>query len=118
LTDDVQLRRVERSLIGFDGSWHYWEMAIRDVWECGCVKLVLHTDLPPNRLTTTFHDLGVEFSRQRALGTEHVLEFYQNLYERPRRLQSRDGHKDVRRMTPFTVLSGVEEHGIESDGNP
>ena len=58
------------------------ELAIRDTWECGYVKLEVHADLPPNRLTAALHELGFEFSRERAMGAEHVLEFYQNLYER------------------------------------
>jgi N-acetylglutamate synthase-like GNAT family acetyltransferase len=59
------------------------ERAIRDAYERGYLKLVVHSSLPPNRLTTVLHNLGFEFSRERDTGGEHVLEFYQNLYERP-----------------------------------
>lgn len=59
-------------------------MAIRDTWERGYLKLVIHTNSPPDRLTTAFfHDLGFEFSQERSMGPEHVLEFYLNLYEQP-----------------------------------
>ena len=67
------------------------EMAIRDTWERGYLKLVVHTDSPPSRLTPYLHALGFEFSREHSMGGEHVLEFYQNLYERPRPPSSQDG---------------------------
>jgi len=66
------------------------ESAIKDAWECGYVKLIVHTDMPLNQLTATFHDLGFEFSRDGAMGSEHTLEFYLNLYERPPRLLAHD----------------------------
>jgi GNAT superfamily N-acetyltransferase len=59
------------------------ETAIRDAYERGYLKLVVHSNLPPSRLATALHDLGFEFSRERETGGQHVLEFYQNLYERP-----------------------------------
>jgi N-acetylglutamate synthase-like GNAT family acetyltransferase len=68
------------------------EMAIRDAYKRGYLKLVVHTNLPPCRLTVALHDLGFEFSRERSTGGEHVLEFYQNLYEWPRRSLSQEGH--------------------------
>jgi hypothetical protein len=67
------------------------EMAIRDAGERGYLKLVVHTDLPPCQLTTALHDLGFEFSRERSVGGEHLLEFYQNLYERLPISPSREG---------------------------
>jgi N-acetylglutamate synthase-like GNAT family acetyltransferase len=60
------------------------ELAIRDAYKRGYLKLVVHTEFPPNRLTAALHDLGFEFSRERSTSEEHVLEFYQNLYEQPR----------------------------------
>jgi N-acetylglutamate synthase-like GNAT family acetyltransferase len=60
------------------------ETAIADAWERGYLKLVVHTHLPPDRLTAALHDLGFEFAQERSTGGRHVLEFYQNLYERPR----------------------------------
>lgn len=60
------------------------EKAIRDAWDRGYIKLVVHTRLPPNRLAAELHELGFEFSRETSKGGEHMLEFYQNLYERPR----------------------------------
>jgi hypothetical protein len=66
-------------------------MAIADAYKRGYLKLVVHTNLPPCRLTVALHDLGFEFSRERSTGGEHVLEFYQNLYERPRPSSSQEG---------------------------
>lgn len=71
------------------------EMAIRDAWERGYLKLVIHTNSPPSAAAALLHELGFEFSRERGAGEEHVLEFYQNLYERPRSPSSQDGRKDV-----------------------
>ncbi|MDB5358553.1 MAG: hypothetical protein JWN24_5006 [Phycisphaerales bacterium] len=68
------------------------EMAIRDAWERGYLKLVVHTNLPPCRLTAALHELGFEYSQERSMGGEHVLEFYQNLYEQPRLSLSEEGH--------------------------
>lgn len=70
------------------------DMAIRDAWERGYLKLVVHTNLPPGRLTPALHELGFEFSRERSTGGEHVVEFYQNLYERPRPPLSQEPTKD------------------------
>jgi len=69
--------------------------AIRDAWECGYIKLVVHTDLALDRLAAMFRELGFEFIRERAAGTDRVLEFYQNLYERPRRVQLGRGDEPV-----------------------
>ena len=67
------------------------QTAISDAYERGYLKLVVHSNLPPSRLATTLHDLGFEFSRERETGGEHVLEFYQNLYERPQPSLSQEG---------------------------
>lgn len=64
------------------------EMAIRDAYERGYLKLLVHSNLPPNRLAAALHELGFEFSRERETDGEHVLEFYQNLYERPQIFRS------------------------------
>jgi hypothetical protein len=74
-TIDVLINSVEGAIAG---------TAIRHAWERGYLKLVVHTHLPPNRPAAFLHDLGFEFSREHSMGTEHVLEFYLNLYERPR----------------------------------
>ncbi len=58
--------------------------AITYTRERGYLKLVVHTNLPPCRLTTFLRELGFEFSREHLLDKEHVLDFYQNLYARPR----------------------------------
>ena len=59
-------------------------MAIRDTWQRGYLKLVIHTHTPPSWLTAAFlHDLRFAFSQERWMGPEHVLEFYLNLYEQP-----------------------------------
>jgi hypothetical protein len=60
------------------------DAAIRDAYERGYLKLVVHTQWPPARLADGFHQLGFEFSRERLNEGEHVLEFYQNLYQPPR----------------------------------
>jgi N-acetylglutamate synthase-like GNAT family acetyltransferase len=60
------------------------ETAIRDAWERGYLKLLVHTSSPPDRPAAFLHQLGFEFSREHSSGGERVLEFYLNLYERPR----------------------------------
>jgi hypothetical protein len=59
------------------------ETAIREVYERGYLKLVVHTDLLSGRLTPALHNLGFEFSREHLIDGERVVEFYRNLYERP-----------------------------------
>ena len=59
------------------------ETAIREVYERGFLKLVVHTDLPSGKLNPALHDLGFEFARERRIDGERVIEFYRNLYERP-----------------------------------
>jgi N-acetylglutamate synthase-like GNAT family acetyltransferase len=71
------------------------EVAIRDAYERGYLKLVVHTDSPPSRPTALLHELGFEFTREHSMGGEHVLEFYQNLYERLRTSSPLDGQNDV-----------------------
>lgn len=66
------------------------QVAITDAYKRGYLKLVVHTDLPPCRLTAALHELGFEFSRERLTGNEHVLEFYQNLYETPGALSQKE----------------------------
>lgn len=65
------------------------EVAIGDAWERGYLRLVVHSDLPPSPLRAFLHDLGFEFIREHLLNGDHVLEFLQNLYERPRRWLAR-----------------------------
>jgi L-amino acid N-acyltransferase YncA len=72
------------------------QTAIRDARERGYLKLVVHTDSPPSRLAIRLHDLGFEFSRERSVSGEHVLEFYQNLYERSRPLLPQEGRVEGR----------------------
>ena len=57
--------------------------AIRDTWEYGYLKLVVHTAVPASRLVASMHELGFEFARAHSMGGEPVVEFYRNLYERP-----------------------------------
>jgi hypothetical protein len=59
------------------------ETAIREVYDRGFLKLVVHTNSPSSRLNPALHDLGFEFSRERLIDGERVIEFYRNLYERP-----------------------------------
>jgi hypothetical protein len=67
------------------------ETAIRHAWERGYLKLLVRSNSPPCRPAAFLHDLGFEFSRENTMGEEHVLEFYLNLYERPRPSLSRAG---------------------------
>lgn len=66
------------------------ETAIREVYERGYLKLVVHADLPSGKLTPALHSLGFEFSRERLFGGELVIEFYRNLYEQPQRLLAQE----------------------------
>jgi len=59
------------------------ETAVADAWEAGYLKLVIHTDHPPEKLSGTLHQLSFEFSREAWLDGTHVLEFYQDIYHRP-----------------------------------
>jgi hypothetical protein len=45
---------------------------------------VVHTPLTASQVAGFFHYLGFTFSRERGVGAAHVLEFYLNLYVRPR----------------------------------
>jgi hypothetical protein len=69
------------------------ETAIREVYERGYLKLVVHADLRSGRLTPVLHDLGFEFSREHLFDGEHVIEFYRNLYERPQLSLVHDGEQ-------------------------
>lgn len=58
--------------------------ATAHVREQGCLKLVVHTPLAASQAAGSFHHLGLKFSRERGIGGTHVLEFYMDLYVRPR----------------------------------
>ena len=60
------------------------EIVIRDAWEGGYLKLVVHARIPANPLIEYMHDLGFEFARTRSSGSERAIEFYRNPYESPR----------------------------------
>lgn len=60
------------------------EIAIRDAWERGYLKLVVHAPIPANHVTEYMHELGFEFARSLSSGGQRVIEFYRNLYEPPR----------------------------------
>lgn len=60
------------------------EIAIRDAWDGGYLKLVVHARIPANHVIAYMHDLGFEFARDHSSGRQRVIEFYRNLYERPR----------------------------------
>ncbi len=59
------------------------ETAVADAWEAGYLKLVIHTDHSPEKLSGTLRQLSFEFSREAWLDGTHVLEFYQDIYHRP-----------------------------------
>jgi N-acetylglutamate synthase-like GNAT family acetyltransferase len=59
------------------------ETAVADAWETGYLKLVIHTDHSPEKLSGTLRQLSFEFSREAWLDGTHVLEFYQDIYHRP-----------------------------------
>jgi len=60
------------------------EIAIRDAWEGGYLKLVVHARIPANHVIEYMHELGFEFARNHTTGSQRVVEFYRNLYEPPR----------------------------------
>jgi hypothetical protein len=60
------------------------EVAIREAWDGGYLKLVVHTHIPASHVIEYMHDLGFEFARTHLTGSERVVEFYRNLYEPPR----------------------------------
>jgi hypothetical protein len=60
------------------------EVAIREAWDGGYLKLVVHTQIPANHVIEYMHELGFEFARTHSSGSERVIEFYRNLYEPPR----------------------------------
>ena len=60
------------------------EVAIREAWDGGYLKLVVHAQIPTTHVIEYMHDLGFEFARTHLSGSERVVEFYRNLYEPPR----------------------------------
>lgn len=62
----------------------------RDV---GMLKLAVHVPAhAAGRVAAYYHQLGFQFSRRREVGELNILEFYLNLYERPRS-RRRSGEK-------------------------
>lgn len=64
------------------------ETATAHAREHGCLKLVFHTPVDAGRATEFFHKLGFEFSRARRQHGRQVLEFYLDLYHRPKSLDA------------------------------
>jgi N-acetylglutamate synthase-like GNAT family acetyltransferase len=64
------------------------DIAIRDAWEGGYLKLVVHARIPADHVIEYMHDLGFEFARTQPFGSQRVVEFYRNPYEPPRDLSS------------------------------
>jgi N-acetylglutamate synthase-like GNAT family acetyltransferase len=81
-TDQFDRHRVARAIA---------ELAVADVWERGYLKLIVHTQTPANRVAADLREMGFEFSREHDVAGEHVLEFYQNLYEMPGLLTRQGG---------------------------
>ncbi len=69
------------------------DIAIRKAWDCGYLKLVVHTHIPARHVIEYMHELGFEFARTHSSGSERVVEFYRNLYEPPR--DSSSGAEDA-----------------------
>jgi len=69
------------------------DIAIRKAWDCGYLKLVVHTHIPARHVIEYMHELGFEFARTHLSGSERVVEFYRNLYEPPR--DSSSGAEDT-----------------------
>ena len=60
------------------------EIAIRNAWDAGYLKLIVHTHIPARHLIEYMHELGFEFAHTHLSSSERVVEFYRNLYEPPR----------------------------------
>lgn len=85
------------------------EMAVADVWERGYLKLIIHTQTPANRVAPELHQMGFEFSREHDVDGEHVLEFYQNLYELPGFLTRQAGGIVDANITPAKLTRPQDE---------
>jgi N-acetylglutamate synthase-like GNAT family acetyltransferase len=72
--DDSSRHAVRRGLV---------QIAARHAHHHGCLKLVVHAQVDVGRAAEFLHRLGFEFSREREVDNEPVLEFYLNLYDRP-----------------------------------
>jgi hypothetical protein len=59
------------------------ETAIADAWDQGFLKLVVHTPRSGAELKDAFHRVSFELSKERWIDGKHMLEFYQNIYQRP-----------------------------------
>jgi N-acetylglutamate synthase-like GNAT family acetyltransferase len=69
-------RKIARQLI---------KAAATHASEVGLLKLAMHAPAHiEQRVSTYYHQLGFEFSRAKEINGVHVLEFYLNLYERPK----------------------------------
>jgi hypothetical protein len=56
-------------------------IAIREAWNGGYLKLAVHTHIPASHVIEYMHELGFEFARTHSSSSERVVEFYRNLYE-------------------------------------
>jgi N-acetylglutamate synthase-like GNAT family acetyltransferase len=72
--DSVNHERAAKSLAA---------IAIREAWEEGYLKLVVHTKIPANNVIDYMHELGFEFGRTQSSGSQRIIEFYRNLYQIP-----------------------------------
>ena len=91
LSIEIQtLARLTYLHVASDGPHHtpvsraLADIAIRKAWDCGYLKLVVHTHIPARHVIEYMHELGFEFARTRSSGSERVVEFYRNHYEPPR----------------------------------
>jgi len=73
------------------------DIAIRNAWDGGFLKLVVHTHIPASHVIEYMHELGFEFARTHSSGSERVVEFYRNPYEPPK-----DPSSEVGNITEFS----------------
>lgn len=57
--------------------------AVVDACEQGYLKLLVHTSRSGVEQKGPFHWVGFELSKESWIDGKHMLEFYQNIYERP-----------------------------------
>ncbi len=82
----------------------------------GCLKLVIHARADVTRAAQFLHRLGFEFSRQREIEKQSILEFYLNLYQPP---ELEVGQRDAsRRKSADLLTSPIEVMRAVDDQKP
>jgi len=67
------------------------DVAVRNAWDRGYLKIIMHTRRPVDRVTALMHHLGFEFSREHAIAGDHVLEYFLDLYSTPQPAKGSNG---------------------------